>query len=1018
MKCLHHGRKSVVLGDAVNVGKLAMKKIQARFRFAGERRQVTALFYDIVGSTELLLRTEPEQFFRSVSALHQSADAIIAKHGGFVHQRLGDGGCCYFGFPNQSEDAAESAVRASLELVGSLTRPKSRTGRPLKLRIGIATSFVVFSAEGDEIVGAAPILAARLQGEADPNSVLVADSTVRLTQTAFDYAFIREANLKGFDEPVALWRPKDRHPAAANEQSIASERPPLRGRTSELAILSDAWRSALDGRGSSIALTGEAGIGKSRVVDEFISSTKTRPQDLAILQCGRRLEGQPLFPFTAFIDRLGASPALRDGGIAAFNDALVLSGRPVDRKLVEPLANFTASATTAMSSSLRTSDLSGRAFRQSVIEAAAHVLTCNAPASPALIVFEDVHWADGMTLGLLERLRALAAEQPILVIQTSRLAGAPAGATEITLSGLASDAVRDLVASIWGKPAPPGLSDFILDQSDGMPLYGEELASFFRSRNALAGSPAEWKRQLTEGGVTSLNDLLAARLAGSGSARLAAQIASVIGREFSLPLLMHLLDSIARQPPDHPVARLIAEGIIERVSEARDTFRFRHVLMQEAAYGSLLKTDRRRIHRLIAERLIDEETPSLPAAIAAWQCAEAGLHEDAARFALEAAEASVSRSAMNEAGISIALCADELKRVTAARNGRADLRLRLLEVQGVVATALEGEGSKAAQRVYSRAMQLLRTQPPPVRARHFPVYWGWWFTAPTVLEQQTRARILVADMQSVKDDETQLQSFHCGWATSFHAGEHEFCLDCVSRGLHHYDPERAVRNRAFFGGHDAKVCGLGESALSYLLLGRPDDSENAIATCLDWAEATNHAGTMVHALYYAIVLRRCQDRFDDVHALGEQMHSLAGRHGLSASQARANMYCGWAELMRSAGRHGADRFQDGLTLQQQLGTDDNLSMHSDMHAQVLQLTGRPAEAMKALQTAIAAGSASGQLFWLAELYRRRANLKRQLQHRAPEVFRDFAKAVRIAETQKAVWLAGRAKRDLAELAGL
>lgn len=182
MKCLHHGRKSVVLGDAVNVGKLAMKKIQARFQFAGERRQVTALFYDIVGSTELLLRTEPEQFFRSVSALHQSADTIIAKHGGFVHQRLGDGGCCYFGFPNQSEDAAESAVRASLELVGSLTKPKSRTGRPLKLRIGIATSFVVFSAEGDEIVGAAPILAARLQGEADPNSVLVADSTVRLTQ--------------------------------------------------------------------------------------------------------------------------------------------------------------------------------------------------------------------------------------------------------------------------------------------------------------------------------------------------------------------------------------------------------------------------------------------------------------------------------------------------------------------------------------------------------------------------------------------------------------------------------------------------------------------------------------------------------------------------------------------------------------------------------------------------------------------------------------------------------------------
>ncbi|MGO8322824.1 adenylate/guanylate cyclase domain-containing protein, partial [Rhizobium johnstonii] len=166
-----------------------MKTLDARIRFTGERRQVTALFYDIVGSTELLLRSEPEKFFRSVSALHQSAETIIKKHGGFLHQRLGDGGCCFFGYPDQSEDAAESAVQASLELLGIAASTK-KTRTAFRLRIGVATGLVVFSTQGDEIVGTAPVLAARLQAEAEPNSVLVADSTVQLTRHKFDYSLV------------------------------------------------------------------------------------------------------------------------------------------------------------------------------------------------------------------------------------------------------------------------------------------------------------------------------------------------------------------------------------------------------------------------------------------------------------------------------------------------------------------------------------------------------------------------------------------------------------------------------------------------------------------------------------------------------------------------------------------------------------------------------------------------------------------------------------------------------------
>ena len=329
-----------------------------------------------------------------------------------------------------------------------------------------------------------------------------------------------------------------------------------------------------------------------------------------------------------------------------------------------------------------------------------------------------------MTVELIDRLGLLAHKFPVLIMQTSRLRRSLAATTEIELTGLAPPAVRDLVASIWGEPPPPGLSAFILDQCDGMPLYAEELTDFFRGRHALGKGSSEWKGLLLDGGVISLNDLLAARLASTGPARKVAQFASVIGREFSIPLLTYLLQEASHQAVDVHIERLLSQGIIEPLPTTSRTYQFRHVLMQEAAYGSLLKSDRRRIHRQIADLLLQERTPSLPAAIAAWQCAEAGLHGAAARFALAAAEASVLRSAMHEANVSLTLCAEAIGSISSREADRTDLTLNLLKLQGVVATALEGEGSEAARRIYSRAMQLLRKRPLCRSGKAFPPVLG------------------------------------------------------------------------------------------------------------------------------------------------------------------------------------------------------------------------------------------------------------------------------------------------------
>jgi predicted ATPase/class 3 adenylate cyclase len=984
-----------------------MKSLDARLRLEGERRQVTALFYDIVGSTEMLVRGDPEQFFRSVSTLHTTAKAIVGSRGGFLHKRLGDGGCCFFGYPEQSEDAAESAVDAALELIRTATTRTRKTEDAFSLRIGIATGLVMFSSESDEVVGTAPILASRLQAEAEPNSVLVADATFELTRSKFVYRRVGEVKLKGFVTPNTLWRPEAKgHGPSPHSRNVGHA---MIGRDGELAVLVDAWNAARAGNGGAFAIVGEAGIGKSRLVSEFRRSVDGG--GLA-LQCNKRFEGQPFHPFISFLETVVDSSLLKEGGGGPLRDALRAAGMDIDTEAAETIGAFTVERSGATARNIRATDLTGRAFRGQVIDAAVRLLCSNASGGPILIVFEDVHWADEMTLELLDNLCARALTLPILVIQTSRHTRVEEGVTRLSLAGLPSTAMRDLVTSIWDGSPPPGLSAFILEQCDGMPLYAEELAHFFRARYALGQPVSEWKNLLMDGGVSSLNDLLSSRLAGAGTARRVAQFASVIGRVFTIGLIANLLEGADRDGLGTHLEVLAAHGIIEPSSNQADTYQFRHVLLQEAAYSSLLKSDRRRIHKRIARLLVEKSVPPLPAAIAAWQCAEAGRHGDAVRFALTAAEACVLRSAMKEASLSLDLCTREIASLSGQHPARRELLLTMLQLQGVVATALEGEGSERARRIYSRAMQFVRRQPPAMREDHFPAYWGWWFTAPNTRTQQSRARILVEDMMTVNDPETRLQSYHCAWATSFHAGEHGFCLDCVERGLELYDSDRAVRNRAFFGGHDAKVCGLGESALSQLISDRVAASENAINQSLEYAASIDHVGSLVHALYYALVLRHCQGRYEDVHVLGEQMLSLAERHSLVASQARAHMYCGWAESMTSTAESGARRFQEGFALHQRSGTDDNLTIHSDMHSQVLQRIGKPREALSVIDNAISVGRKSGQWFWLAELYRQRARLRHELGDRSPSVRSDLARAIRIADAQGAAWLLARAERDL------
>ena len=298
-----------------------------------------------------------------------------------------------------------------------------------------------------------------------------------------------------------------------------------------------------------------------------------------------------------------------------------------------------------------------------------------------------------------------------------------------------------------------------------------------------------------------------------------------------------------------------------------------------------------------------------------------------------------------------------------------------------------------------------------------PLFWGWWYTAPDFATQQKRSETLLTHHRRAYDREARLQALHCAWATSFHSGRHGFCLRCVREGLELYEAERAPISRARYGGHDARVCALGEQALSLWFTGATDAAEDSMRNAMSWAEETRHVGSRLHALNYLVELRRYQNDHREVLDLSDEIARMAAKHRFPGLQAKSHLYRGWALALTGATADGLAEFEQGLAHHAETGTEEILSTYLDMHAEALVSAEHFDRAMQVINAAIDGSMRSGQVFWLSELYRRRAFVARACGAAADDVLRDLRLAVRTANEQGAKILALRAKDDLAALAG-
>ena len=598
---------------ATNDGTFALV-MEPQARDAAERRQVTVMFSDLVGSTALSARMDPEDLREVISAYQKCVAETVQRFGGFVAKYMGDGVLVYFGYPQAHEDDAERAVRAGLELVAAVGALK--THAPLQTRVGIATGLVVVgdligsgASQEQAIVGETPNLAARLQGIAEPNSVVIAESTRKLVGNLFELEDLGAQDLKGIAGPVRAWAAL--RPASVESRFDAlhaSGLTELVGREEELELLLRRWSKAKSGEGQVVLLSGEPGIGKSRLTAALMERLAAEPHTRLRYFCSPQHTDSALYPIISQMER--AAGFTHDDNTQAKLDKLdaLLAQSFTPRQDAALLADMLSLPNDGRYPTL---ELDPQQRRQKTLEALTAQLEALAQAKPVLMIFEDVHWIDPTSLEAVgrtvDRLRTLG----VLLIVTYRPEFEPPWigrpyVTALTLNRLGEREIAAMIDRVTGNKAlPESIRQDIIERTDGVPLFVEEMTK------AVLEAESEGEAQQTAAAVpspalavpASLHASLMARLDRLGPAKEVAQIGAAIGREFSHALLA----AVVRKPEaelQSALDRLIAAGLLFRQGvPPHATYLFKHALVQDAAYGTLLREPRRALHARIAETL-------------------------------------------------------------------------------------------------------------------------------------------------------------------------------------------------------------------------------------------------------------------------------------------------------------------------------------------------------------------------------------------------------------------------------
>jgi TOMM system kinase/cyclase fusion protein len=962
---------------------------------------------------------------------------VIARFEGHIAQYLGDGLLVYFGYPLAHEDDAQRAVRAGRGIVEALGQLNTRLGQErgvqLTVRLGVHTGLVVVGEVGSGTrqeqlaLGETPNIAARLQGIAAPNTLVISATTFQLLGGFFACQPLGTPPLKGLAQPLAVYRVLYESMARSRLEAVSSTGwTPLVGREQELGLLLERWAQLKEGVGQVVLLSGEAGIGKSRLVQVLTEQVASEPQAwLTPCQCSPYHQNSALYPLIELLERVTLgfereeSPQHKLNKLEGF---VVQYGLP----LAEIVPLLAALLSLPLPADYAPLTMSPEQQKQQTLHALLMVLLRIAAQQPVLFVMEDLHWVDPTTLEFLTLLINQGPTARILALWTFRPDFSPpwtgrSHLTQVTLHRLPRQQATEMAARVaHGKALPTEVVEQVVAKTDGVPLFVEELTKMVLESGLL--QEREDRYELT-GPLpplaipTTLHDSLMARLDRLATVKSLAQLAATLGREFAYDLL-HAVAAVDETTLQQGLAQLLdAELLYQQGLPPHSRYLFKHALIQDAAYQSLLKSTRQHYHQRIAQVLEAQfpETAETQPELLAHHCTEAGLLAQAVGYWQNAGQSAVERSAHVEAishlrqGLALLQTLPETRERV---QREVDMHINL----GASLIAIKGWAAPDVGETYTYARQLCAHLEDPYQL--FPVLRGLWSYYLVRAELRTAHALseqLLDVAQQAQDSAMLLVAHRALGATLFWRGVLASAQTHFAQGIALYDPTQH-RAHTFLYGEDTGVVCRSHAVLALWFLGYPDQGLAQSQEAVTLAQHIVHPPSLCYVLSFAAGLHQFRREGRAAQELAEATISLAKEQGFPTWMAHCSLLHGWALAQQGQAQEGIAQIHQGLTAWRATGAELGRPGFLALLAEAYGIMGQPEAGLTALAEALTLAETTGERWYDPELYRLKGELllQQSVDHQA-DAETCFQQAISIAQNQQAKSLELRAATSLARL---